>query len=121
MPIPTDTFWNIKRLNIVFAASALLLMAVTGWSILQDYAQRWREPQRDAKVWQAAFVEERIQRDNTPELKAELDRLGEQRKDLVKQYGPDTPETKRLTGELRKLESDQANMEFALNTLKAEV
>ena len=31
MPIPTDTFWNIKRLNWVFAVSAVILFAVTAW------------------------------------------------------------------------------------------
>ena len=54
MPIPTDTFWNIKRLNVVFAASAVLLLAVTGWSILQDYNKDWREQQRSARVWDLA-------------------------------------------------------------------
>ena len=26
MPIPTDTFWNIRRLNVIFALSALSLV-----------------------------------------------------------------------------------------------
>ena len=26
MPIPTDTYWNIKRLNILFAVSAVVMM-----------------------------------------------------------------------------------------------
>src|SRR4051794_22636260 len=94
MPIPTDTYWNIKRLNIVFAASALLLAAVTGWSIIQDFKQGWRQPQRDGKVWQAAFVYDKIKRDNTPELKAELAKLQEQQAELSKTEGPDAPETK---------------------------
>ena len=46
MPIPTDTYWNIKKLNIVFAASAVILVLVTGWAIVQDFNQGWREPQR---------------------------------------------------------------------------
>src|SRR5204863_7981847 len=119
MPIPTDTYWNIKRLNIVFAASALILMAVTGWSILQDFNQGWRQPQRDGKVWQAAFVDDKIQRDNTPELKAELAKLQEQQKELNKTVGPDTEETQSRQQRILRLQGDQAKMDFALNNLKA--
>ena len=70
MPIPTDTFWNIKRLNIVFAISALLLLGVTGASIIQDYNQQWREPQKSGKVWEAALVEEKLTSDTTADRKA---------------------------------------------------
>jgi hypothetical protein len=56
MPIPTDTFWNIRRLNWIFAASAVLLMAVIGWSVMQDYEKQWKTPQRDARVWDADLV-----------------------------------------------------------------
>src|SRR4051812_35842566 len=92
MPIPTDTYWNIKRLNIVFAASAVILMAVTGWSILQDFNQGWRHPQREGKVWQAAFVDEKIQRDRTPELEQELANLRKTQAEQSKTMGPDAPE-----------------------------
>src|SRR3954451_2359390 len=119
MPIPTDTFWNVKRLNLVFAASALLLLAVTGWSILQDYDQGWRQPQRDGQVWQAALVDEKIERDQTPEREAELAKLKEEREALPKELAPDTPGTQRLQAIVRQLTSDQSNMEFALNTLKS--
>ena len=50
MPIPTDTYRNIKWLNWVFAGSAVLLMAVTGWSVVQDYDKDWRVPQQQGKV-----------------------------------------------------------------------
>ena len=121
MPIPTDTFWNVKRLNLVFAASALLLLAVTGLAILQDYAQDWREPQRQGQVWQAALVDQKIERDQTPEAEAELAQLKAVRGDLAKQVGPDTPGTQKLAAVVRQLTSDVSNMEFALNTLKSQV
>ena len=34
MPIPTDTFWNIKKLNRAFAVSAFLLVVVTLCSVM---------------------------------------------------------------------------------------
>ena len=75
MPIPTDTFWNIKRLNIVFALSAVALMGVTAWAIFQDYGGYWRVPQKNARVWDLALTEEKIKRQLSPEEKKSLDSL----------------------------------------------
>ena len=33
MPVPTDTFWNIRKLNVIFAASSLLLLASVLWFV----------------------------------------------------------------------------------------
>src|SRR5689334_6303257 len=121
MPIPTDTFWNIKRLNVVFAVSAVLLLAVTGWSIVQDFNQQWRIPQRDGKVWEAALVEEKIDRESTPEKEARLQSLNDAIAAKEKQLQSKAAELNSLKGEIRKYESDQADMEFRLNTLKANV
>ena len=52
MPIPTDTFWNVKLLNRIFAFSALVLFGVVAWSIIQDYDKTWRKPQDRGRVWQ---------------------------------------------------------------------
>lgn len=80
MPIPTDTFWNIKLLNRVFAASAIVLMGVTGWSILQDYNKTWRQPQDQGRVWEAALVDQKIEQKkgslNEQAKLADLTRLG---------------------------------------------
>ncbi len=121
MPIPTDTYWNIKKLNIVFAISAVILMAVTGWSILQDFNQEWRKPQKEGKVWQAAFVDEKIQRDRTPELEIQIAELRRTQAELEPKLGPNSPEVKDRTQRILKLQGDQAKMEFALNNLKANV
>ena len=37
MPIPTDTFWNIRKLNWAFAISSIAMLGTFAWSILQDY------------------------------------------------------------------------------------
>src|SRR6185437_4708278 len=115
MPIPTDTYWNVKRLNIWFAISAVVLMATMGWAIFQDFDQGWRQPQRDGKVWDAALVEERIERDTTPEKEARL-------ADLQKQIAAQEAALKAHAGEQAKLEAqikqmsgDETVMEFNLN------
>src|SRR5256714_2131682 len=121
MPIPTDTYWNINRLNVLLAVSEVLLLAVTGWSILQDFNQGWREPQRHGKVWEAAFVEEKIDRETGPEKEARLAALDEAIKDKQDQLKTKSGEIDSLKAQVRKFGSDQADMEFRLNTLKANV
>src|ERR1051325_6788058 len=63
MPVPTDTLWNIKRLNVIFAASAILLVAIIGWTIVQDYGAAWRQRQENGRVWEAALVDQKIHRE----------------------------------------------------------
>src|SRR5437867_8301139 len=75
MPIPTDTFWNIKKLNRVFAISSILLVLVTLWSVMQDYDKTWRGPQQNGRVWDAAMTSEKIQRSMSPTEKEKLDDL----------------------------------------------
>ncbi len=50
MPIPTDTYWNIRKLNVVFAVSSVALLGTMVWSVIQDYDKFWREPQKSARV-----------------------------------------------------------------------
>src|SRR5215212_6592976 len=85
MPVPTDTLWNIKKLNKVFAVSSVLLMAVTVWTVIQDYNQDWRTPQRQGRVWEAALVDEKIQREMTPETKAKIAAVDQQIAEREKQ------------------------------------
>src|SRR5947199_1123083 len=61
MPIPTDTYWNIKRLNWVFAVSAIAMFAVTVWSILQDHEKTWRTTQQHGRMWEAALTQDRLE------------------------------------------------------------
>ncbi|MEO6435948.1 MAG: hypothetical protein ABIP55_09330, partial [Tepidisphaeraceae bacterium] len=121
MPIPTDTFWNIKRLNVWFALSAVVLFAVTGWAIMQDFNQAWRQPQRNGKVWEAAFVEDKLDGETTPEKEARLEAISEQIAAQEKRLGERRGEIDQLKSQIRQFESDQSTMEFGVNTLKANV
>ncbi len=82
MPIPTDTFWNIKKLNRVFALSSIALVAVTLWSVMQDYDKTWRKPQQQGRVWDAAITNEKINRSMSPTEKEKLDDL----KNLISEF-----------------------------------
>src|SRR3954470_23984692 len=72
MPIPTDTYWNIKRLNVVFALSSIALVGVMLWSVLQDYDKAWRNDQKAAVAWDAALVSEKLARALGPDEKMKL-------------------------------------------------
>src|SRR5215211_5346038 len=119
MPIPTDTYWNIKRLNWVFAGIAVVLMAVTGWSIIQDYNKDWREPQRNGRVWEAALVKEKIDRESTPEKEARLAQLQQALAQQEKALSANSGELKQLQDQIAKITSDRSNLEFNSNSKKA--
>lgn len=121
MPIPTDTFWNIKRLNIVFALAAVSLLGVTFWAILQDHDRQWRTVQRHARVWEAALVNQRISRVLTEQQQKELASLQEQ---IAAKQADLTSSNRRfseLSEEKKKLESERATLQFKLNNLKSNV
>ncbi len=56
MPVPTDTLWNIKRLNAVFAVSAVVLLVSTLWLVVADHTRAWRGYQQQGRSWEAAMA-----------------------------------------------------------------
>ena len=106
MPIPTDTYWNIKRLNVVFAASAVLVFLTMAWATVQDFYQGWRQPQRDGKVWEAALVSEKIEREETPEKEARLKEIQDQIKAKQKQAEAQKDQRDKLNAQIQKSESE---------------
>src|SRR5436190_19583127 len=121
MPIPTDTFWNIKKLNWVFLASAVALLAMTIWTILQDYSGGWRQDQQHARVWEAALVKEKLERDLTPEKRKELADLEAQIEQAQKDLNQRNAEYKKLSEAIRAKESDRDTKDFTLKADKANI
>ena len=58
MPVPTETFWNIRKLNAIFALSGIALFASLFLLIYKDWNKGWRQFQRDNLVWQTAMTED---------------------------------------------------------------
>src|SRR5438874_12916895 len=124
MPIPTDTFWNIKTLNRVFLVSSLALLIVTVWTIFQDYGMigaNWRDNQRQARTWEAALVSEKIERDLTPEKQRQLDELQKQIDSLQTDLESRNEQYKKLQARVKQLESDRDTRDFTLKTDKANI
>lgn len=57
MPVTTQTFHNQKTLHRVFGLCGALLALSMVAAVLQDWANEYRKPQTDAKVWRTAFSE----------------------------------------------------------------
>ena len=121
MPIPTDTFWNIKRLNIAFAVASLLLLGVTGLSIIQDYDQPWRKPQQSGRTWEAALVEDKLSGESNEQKQARLKALDEAIAARSAAMKTRQAEVDQLKAQLLSLESQRSNEEFTFNILKANV
>ncbi len=121
MPVPTDTFWNIKRLNLWFAASSILLVLVTAWTILQDYGGWWRIPQKDSRVWEAALVNDKIERLDDKQLEAQKAKIGDDLKSAEAQVAKHQKEVDDLNKKIHEMDSQRQTMEFEANTLKANV
>src|SRR5688500_9018029 len=111
MPVPTDTLWNIQKLNRWFAVSAILLMITFVWSIMQDYDKGWRRLQKDGKDWEAAIVTARMQERMDETNKNRLEAIESRIAALEKKYGKaGTADTKELPGDDPQHEADKQRM-----------
>ncbi len=121
MPIPTDTFWNMKRLNWAFAISAVLMFLATAWSILQDYERGWRTPQRQARTWEAALTLDKLNTDLTPDKQQQIDQLVSDITRIETEILAGNERYKQLERDVKRLDSDRETIEFEVNTLKSNV
>src|SRR5688572_11592823 len=104
MPVPTETFWNIRKLNVIFALSAVALLGSIGWLVMEDWNRTWRTYQRDARVWETAMTRDAQAHAMTAEderelaeLRAEIQRLKESLPE--KQIEEDEAKLAKLTAE----------------------
>ena len=59
MPVPTQTLRNMKLLNVIFAASSVIMTVSLLMLVVEDNNREWRQFQQDAQDWKAAiFIEE---------------------------------------------------------------
>ena len=121
MAIPTDTFWNIRRLNVVFALSSIGLVAVCGWAVKQDYQKTWRPLQQDGFVWESALTEQRIAHMETGDVKKRIAALTQQIEAQKNQLEQKDAAYKQATAGIKDAESQISNISFEYNNRKATV
>ena len=84
MPKPADKkpdrHYDFGRLNMVFALSALALLGITVWMVLEDYAKPWkryqaefRDLERQELERQAEAERQRINDEELAQLRAEVE------------------------------------------------
>lgn len=47
MPVPTETLYNTKRMNVLFAVVSFVALVTTGWMLWHDFNRPWRHIQKD--------------------------------------------------------------------------
>ncbi len=89
MPVPTDTFRNIKKLNLIFATSAVLLLLSTLWMVYADHTKPWRQYQIEATAWTAAMTKEAQEKHITQQYKLDLRKIEKELDDVRYRLGQD--------------------------------
>ncbi len=78
MPSPDATFYNLKRLHVVFALAALAMLAVTVWMIAADHFRDWKQYQRTfrdrVEPW---LAEAALRQEQSTQFRADEERLAQ--------------------------------------------
>ena len=82
MPVPTDTFRNMKTLNLLFALAAVVLLIGTVMLVLADYNRTWRQYQRAGNAWMVAMTTDAARDADNAQTRQELAQLSAQKADL---------------------------------------
>ncbi len=72
MPVPTETFWDTRKVSIAFAVSSVALLASIVWMVKVDYARPWRQFQEDYFETQRSLAHFEVLNQQTPEALGEL-------------------------------------------------
>lgn len=90
-PTKPDRHYSFKAMNVVFAVSSLLLLAVTLWMVFEDYAKPWKRLQAQFRSLErqklAAEAEAQRQHLDQQEIAAVEKQIEDQRARLADQAG----------------------------------
>ena len=64
-----DTHYHVRKLNLWFAASSLVLLGSTLWMVLHDWQRPWKSHQREFRRIEAQRAQQQL---DTPEAQASL-------------------------------------------------
>ncbi len=107
MPATEATYYNVKRLHVIFGALSLGLLVAILWMIAADHMREWKRVQRDFLVLDARRIE--------AQLKAEQDKLDKQKLEELKRRRQEAlQEIAQKQDEIAKLESELNHLEGAL-------
>ncbi len=119
MPVPTETFRSIRKLNILFALASLFFLVITAWLIFDDWNRPWRAYQQDARQWQAVLTADVLQRVDTHQLRLELGQKEEEIRRVRDSLPGDT--LSRLERELEQLQTERIKKDLPAARAKSEI
>lgn len=99
MPVTTKTFYNMPRMHVVFAISAMVLAVSTVLAVFDDWHTEYRRPQLEARVWEMAFSDAGYQLALAHATQADLDEANA-RVDQARQRITSSQEYQSLSTEL---------------------
>ncbi|MHC4402144.1 MAG: hypothetical protein ACYTG0_20950 [Planctomycetota bacterium] len=112
MPSPDDTYYNMKRLHVLFALSSTALLAATVWMVAADHYREWKEHQRTfrdrVEPW---HTEARIREEQSEEFSAQEKELEKALADALVKV-PDLESIRRFVEALAQ-DTTQRNVEPA--------
>ncbi|MCG3181611.1 MAG: hypothetical protein BIFFINMI_04009 [Phycisphaerae bacterium] len=136
MATPTETYYNIRKLNRIFAVIALAGLASICWLVARNYTQPWRTQQRDAQSWDRFLLRQEIELRrsdadrNIAEAQDEVDRAQEILDDFeavaadltaaeVEKFAGLGDEYYRLKDELKALKAESDDIQREIGFVKA--
>ncbi len=114
MPVTTQTFRNQTTLHRIFGVCGVLLALSMVVAVMEDWANEYRKPQTDAKVWRTAFSESALRQAEFDVVHSNVLELEQKLADAQAALDAN-PEYQRLPGEIADLQVQFLMLDRVLN------
>ena len=119
MPATDAYVWNIKRMHVVFAASAIALMGVTFWMIGADHSEEWHDHQRTFERIQKLRLEKQRRQLQSDEFQKDIAQLEADVTKAQEKLESQSEEYEEALAELKKAQLDLSLKEKELKLQRA--
>ena len=119
MPVPVETLWSMKKLNVIFAATALLMLATMLWMMWHDHDRKWRHMQTDYFDLRSAMSHLTVLAFDSPEEQARFKQLEEAV--ARAEASLDSKEVEAARSEVKRLGGLKLAVALAYGNLNAEI
>jgi cytochrome c2 len=116
-----DRHYNFGRMNMVFALSSLLLLAVTLWMVVADYAQPWKRMQAEFRSLEQQKLQKEAQTERQKLSDNELAQLQKEVADAESALGAHRDEVAKLEKDVAARQSERNVADSAWRGAKANV
>lgn len=121
MPVPTETLYNIRRLNVWFGLSALAAAASMIWMFVADFERPWRDVQTQYFDLQSALAHFEWLQFEAPEMRKEHQALVDAVEAARRKIAANTAEEGKLLEEQHRLTGLTQASGIEYGNLKAQI